>query len=592
MFHSRRFASLLLLLALVCSAADAQGVRVILADGRSVDQAGPGSTRPGALTLKVETVDAQRFDVELRNPTSLPFGLAGARRGTPIFLTHAAIALPPGWKIDWAEARGAEYAFAWNDQEVWDVLGPRHRRTTSLALEESARWHHLNGGECIRWQVRKVPEPVPARASELADRCRRALGSVEAAERVKQSGLFPRLEQLRRQFTIEEVAPPFDVAPPARDFGWYLHWWHRRFDYGHSAPCNGPFDWGVVPWSGGNANAHYDLVACCIENWLDTGAAGAWRLALLLARQMATRGFTDTDEALPFPGWPAGYMNHCWQFEKTTTERPDSEGRKGFGHPGNYLPPQSSHQWDLGVLMAADLSGDPQLLRTMEKRRAFLLGVGHERIWDGHWGIRPAAWHLRNLLAFRVVREDKAMEAAAEAFLGHCMQLIGPDARWPTDQGSPEWQTPWQTALFVSCAAEWRALGVGTAHWPRLLALGRWVLDETTTFVPEEVGECLKGAYRVRLAKDGRAEVTEWLAPISTPLLLPLCALMASEDPRYGRHLAAARRTAAAAAWRGWGDLKQGGSAAESDWGSSMYPGSMPKAAAELLLGARRAHMR
>ncbi len=592
MRRSTHLASILILCALAGAVAPAQGVRVILADGRIVDQAGAGSTRAGALELKVEPVHDGRFDVELRNPTALPFGITAARRGTPVFLTHAAIAVPPGWRIDWAEARGAERAFAWNDQEVWDVLGPRHRRTTALTLEESARWHHLNGGECIRWQVLLAPEPVPARDGASADRCRGALRSVDAAECAKQRALFPRLEQLRRQFTIADTAPPFDTAPGTRNFGWYLHWWQRRFDYGHSAPCNGPFDWGVVPWSGGNTNAHYDLVACCIENWLDSGDAGAWRLALLLARQMATRGFTNTDEPLPFPGWPAGYLNHSWHFEKTNTERPDSAGRKGFGHPGNYMPPQSSHQWDLGVLMTAELSGDPHLLRTMAQRRAFLLAVGHERIWDGSWGIRPAAWHLRNLLAFRVVREDKSMEARAEAFLAHCMKLIGPEAKWPTDRGSPEWQTPWQTALFVSLAAEWRELGVGKGHRPRLLALGRWVLDETTTFVNEEVGECLKGAYRVRIAEGGRAEVTEWLAPISTPLLLPLCTVMANADPRYVRHLTAARRTAAAAAWRGWGDLSTKGSAGESDWGSSMYPGSMPKAAAELLLGARRAHMR
>jgi hypothetical protein len=30
----------------------------------------------------------------------------------------------------------------------------------------------------------------------------------------------------------------------------------------------------------------------------------------------------------------------------------------------------------------------------------------------------------------------------------------------------------------------------------------------------------------------------------------------------------------------------------ESDWGSSQYPGSMPKAAAELLLGARPIYLR
>jgi len=577
---------------LFASVLNAQGVRVILANGDIVEQAGVGTKRVGNAELSVERVHAGRFDVELRNPTALPFGIGGLRRGTPLFLTHAALATPKGWTLSWAEEREAARAMEWNGQDVWAILGPWHRRTTDLALEESARWHHLMGGESLRWQMLAEAELPPSRTSEVADRCRLALGSVPAEDRALLAARYPRLDALRRQCTLPAEAPPWATPPGGRTLGWYLHWWHKRFDYGHSSPARGPFDWGVLPWSGGNSNAHYDTVAWCVENWLDTGDVGAWRLALLLARQMATRGFTRSDEPLPFPGWPAGYMNHCWQFEKTNTERPDSDGRKGLGHPGNYMPPHSSHAWDLGVLMTAELSNDPHLQRTVALRKAFLMGVGHERIWDGGFGIRPAAWHLRNLHAFRTLHNDAALDACAERFLDHCMKLVPKDVPWPRDAGAPEWQTPWQTALFVSEAARWRERGVGAAHWPRLVELWRWVLDKATTFTNEACGECLKGAYRVRISADGKEQVTEWLAPISTPLLLPLCAEMAKEDPRYARHLAAAQRTAGAAAWRGFGALAAQGPPEESDWGSSQYPGSMPKAAAELLLGARPIYLR
>ena len=305
----------------------------------------------------------------------------------------------------------------------------------------------LNGGAKI-WADFTAPgvEAHPA-PTEMPERCRSWMGRGEA---------------------WEEIGEPNPYRWPALKA--FLAKWRDR-----GAKLDGRYHYGMLPWGASGPGNHYDQLAAMITAYFEAPDSEYWDFICAHARHRLTKELIASNPGDPF------FMR--FHYEKT-----DGPGRQ-YGS-GNMAVPVYSHEWNAGLLMWLDITGDPSASFLMKGHGAALVGQDPARVWNGAGGIRQAGWFLRQLRAAYHFAPDEAhreeFRTAARAMLGHCFGLVKGHDYWPNRSYRDYLGgafAPWQQALMNAEVAGWMHLGVGREHSSELWRLMRWQADNAWSVV-------------------------------------------------------------------------------------------------------------
>lgn len=479
--------------------------------------------------------------------------------------------------------------------DIYSGLNRVEHNRPVISGEEASKSHFaLVGGETITWRFRVLSEKQAANE----------FGAYYGLEKLYDPTV---LAGMREFWKIK----PGSVHLPSSNLAHtYLHGgidWYRQEAYRHvlnnrTDKPSGPFEYGGLAWAEGWCNNHYDILGALAAVYLDTSNpnnANAADIALPLYHWMLDHGFVASMGS-PTPGWRHGFCGSMFAFEKTQALLPetiDAGQNMTMGHVHDYLPPQASHQWAAGFIAWTLLIGDQDAKRLVERLVEQLMGTSNRVWWNGHYGLRGAAWYLENLLAcylmlgqFMTSFPERAADKAI-SFIMHCMSFLPtgqvwmPDPANPSKSGQSSKVAPWMQARFVWNCARWAEalhkrgdtrLDVFHSTW---LAMGKAVLDDGIRFFTTSEGkECAGLAYMLNVDQPEVERIEA--APFTASFALPIAYMLKVVEPAYERHFRALQQTMSTGPFVGWLHAGRPGAAPpnETTFASTQFLGSLPKA--------------
>lgn len=515
---------LLLLLSAVLAG---QGARVTLFDGTQLLVESEGSSTQGIAKLSVIQYAPGYWRVEVLN-TGAPRWIVGQRvNGDDLFLSEVLISCPATHILKNSAKRQIDAPLPFKHPEtgtpslLYGALHsnePQQRRDPHPMVPASKTEHYLEGGTALVWDL--VPAASPGYPLPLGntDPAKAWLGIVEDV------AVPPRLARLRSLMTASPDS--LVLNSKNKDLGWLLCHWTTRFT-GNRRPDNtGPYAWPGLVWTDFHSNLDYSPETDCFRQFLATGDRFAWELGYELLTHKVSQGMYRTDAAVN--------TRNRWAYEKSSVG----------GRAGDFRFPEPSHEWDEGLLIAANLSGDPWLLDAAAKRRKACLDIALPNTRNG--GARRPGWLLRCLRAHMTFTPGVDLLSKAGNIVQSQFAAIKPGETYiKNDWAGPSPDIdPWQEALLYGEVLRWHQ-DFGLPLPPRFDELCRWNIKVGTSIRQTAVGPALEGHY-TQYSRTG-AYTAPW--PSTAAFWLPILHHYRAD---YPEHYQACKVAAFGLLFQGW----------------------------------------